>query len=143
MWFDSRVVMPTSCARAPSRARAVGVERLHVHRPIPTRAHDLRQALRIVLVGLVHLHLERGAGMPGVKANNVEPPAAQLVHEPGRHRPGLDADLGIPSRMPPDCQFNLPWVRGALATPQPAASLVYDAQRRQLLRHVQTNKPGH
>jgi len=33
-------------------ARPVGVERLHVHRPIPPRAHDLRQSLRVVLIGL-------------------------------------------------------------------------------------------
>ncbi len=44
--------------------------------------HDLRQALRIVLVGLIHLHLQRSASMPGVKANNVEPTCAQLMHKP-------------------------------------------------------------
>ena len=37
------------------------------------------------------------------------------------------------SRMPPHHPLNPCWVRGALATPQPAASLVHDADRRQLL----------
>jgi len=100
MWFDSRVVMPTSCARTPSSARPVDVERFHVHRPIRSGAHDLRQTLGVVLVGLVHLHPERGARVPGVEANNVEPPAAQLMHKPRLHRPGLDADPGVISRMP-------------------------------------------
>ena len=71
--------------------------------------------------------------MPGVKANNVEPPASQLVHEPGRHRAGLDANPGVLSRMPLYHTLDLPWVRGALTAPQPATSLVYDADRRQLL----------
>jgi len=128
---------------AEQGTRAVGVERLHVHRPIPTRPHDLRQPLRIVLVGLVHLHLEGGAGMPGVKADNVEPSTSQLVHKPGRHRAGLDANLGVLSRMPLYHTLDLPGVRGALAAPETAPCLVHDADRRQLLRHVQTNKSGH
>ncbi|CAN1724215.1 protein of unknown function [Hyphomicrobium sp. 1Nfss2.1] len=37
-------------------------QELDVHRPIPTRAHDLRQALGVVLIVLVQLHL---AARPG------------------------------------------------------------------------------
>jgi hypothetical protein len=48
----------------------VRVERLHVHWTIPARAHDLREALGIILVGLVDLHLRRRARMPGIEANN-------------------------------------------------------------------------
>jgi hypothetical protein len=41
-------------------------------RPIPSRAHDLRQSLGIIVIGLVDLHLERlriptkSAGYPEV-----------------------------------------------------------------------------
>ena len=61
---------------AKQGARLMSVERLHVHRSIPPRAHDLRQSFRVILIGLVHLHLERGAGMPCVKADDIEASAA-------------------------------------------------------------------
>ncbi len=111
--------------------------------PIPFRPHDLRQTLGVVLVDLVHLHLQRSAGMPGVKANNIEPSCAQFMHKPWRHGAGLNADPGVLSRMPPYRPLDLPWVLSALAAPQPASRLVDDADRRQLLRNVQTNKSGH
>ena len=63
--------------------------------PIPPRPHDLCQALGIVLVSLVHLHLERGARVPRLKAEDVEPSPSQLAHKPGRHRAGLDANPGV------------------------------------------------
>jgi hypothetical protein len=47
------------------------IERFHMHRPIPSRAHDLREPLGIVLISLIHLHLERGTGMPRIEANDV------------------------------------------------------------------------
>jgi hypothetical protein len=93
--------------------------------------------------GAVHTCSKRGTSVPHIKADDVELSTSQFVHKPERHGASLDADLGVFSRMPPDCPFNLPWVGGALAAPQPATSLVYDADRRQLLRHVQTNKSGH
>ena len=121
----------------------MGIERLHVHRPIPSRAHDLRQPLRIVLVGLVHLHFERSAGMPGVKAGDVEPSAVQFMHDPRRHGTSLQPHMRVISRTPPHRTLDLLWVGGTLTTPQPATGLVDDADRRQLLRNVQTNKSGH
>jgi hypothetical protein len=77
--------------------------------------------------------LQRGAGVPRIKAGDVEPACAQLMHQPRRHRPGLDADPGVLSRMPLYRTLDLPWIRGALATPQPATGLIDDADRRQLL----------
>jgi len=130
-----------SCAEQGTRP--MGVERLHVHGPIPARAHDLRQPLRVVLVGLVELHLERGACVPGVQAGDVEPSAAQFMHEPRRHRTGFQPDMRVVSRMPPHHPLDLLRVRGALATPHPAAGLVNHTDRRKLLRNVQTNEPGH
>ena len=121
----------------------MSIERLHVHGPIPSRAHDLRQPLRVVLVGFVHLHLERSAGVPRIEADDVEPAAAQLVHKPRRHRAGLDADPGLFSRVPLHRPLDLPGVRGTLAPPQPATGLIDHADRRQLLRNVQTNEAGH
>ena len=107
IWFDNRVVIPTSWTRAPSKARA----RWEPNDPVAaqtdtSRAHELRQSLRIVRVGLVDLHLERRPRMPGVKACDFEPPAAQFVHQPWRHGTGLDADtrilLGMPTYHPLD-----------------------------------------
>ena len=121
----------------------MGVKRLDMHRPIPTRAHDLRQSLRIILIGLVELHLECSPRMPGVKASDVEPAATQFVYQPWRHRTGFDADTGILSGMPTHRPLNLFRVRRALTPPQSATGIVNDADRRQLLRHVQTNVVGH
>ncbi len=71
-----------------------------MHRPIPPRARDLRQALRVVLVGLVHLHLERRAGVPRVETDAVEPLASQLVHKLWRHGAGPYANPGVLSHTP-------------------------------------------
>jgi hypothetical protein len=49
------------------------------------RLIDLRQALSVVLVGLVHLHLEREAGLPCVEAGDVETACAQFMHKLGHH----------------------------------------------------------
>jgi hypothetical protein len=76
----------------------MGIERLHMHGPIPSCAHDLRQPLGIVLIGLVHLHLERGTRVPCIKADDVEPPAAQFMHKPRCHRPGFNSNAGVISR---------------------------------------------
>jgi len=51
----------------------MGVERLHVLRSIPSCAHNLRESLRIVLIGLVHLHLERGAGSLASRQTTLSP----------------------------------------------------------------------
>src|SRR5438270_11675262 len=65
------------------------------------------------------------------------------MHKPRRHGPSFHADPGVLSRMLSYRTPDLPGVRGALAAPQPAADLVHDADRGQLLRNVQTNKPSH
>src|SRR5208283_5287995 len=77
-----------SCTK--QRTCPMGIERFHVHRPIPSRAHDLCEPLGIVSVGLVHLHLECGTGMSRIEANNVEPSLAQFMHKPRRHRAGFN-----------------------------------------------------
>ena len=63
-------------------AQSVGIERLYLHGSIPPLAHDLRQLLGVVPVGLVYLHLERGAGVPRIKTDDVEPSVAYLMHGP-------------------------------------------------------------
>jgi hypothetical protein len=45
--------------------------------------------------------------MPRVKARNVERSAAQLMHEPWRHRASFDPDAGVVSSMPPNSQLDL------------------------------------
>src|SRR5271157_4977335 len=121
----------------------MGIERFHVHRPIPSRAHDLREPLGIVPVGLVHLHLECGTGMSRIEANNVKPSLAQFMHKPRRHRAGFDPNAGIVSRMPSHRPLNLLRICMTLASPESATRIVNHADRSQLLRNVQTNKSGH
>src|SRR6202035_827341 len=121
----------------------MGIERLYMHRPIPSRAHDLRQSLSIVLIGLVDLHFERSSCMPRVKACDSETTTAQLMHQPWRHRTGLDTDAGILSAVPPYRTLDLFRIRGALSTPQSATGIVHDTDRRQFLRDVQTDIVGH
>src|SRR5262245_35623990 len=121
----------------------MGVERLDMHRPIPTGAHDLSQSLRIVLISLVDLHLESGPRMPGVEACDFEAAATQFVYQPWCHGAGFDADAGIVFGMPTHHSLDLFRIRRALTTPHSATGIVDDADRRQLLRHVQTNVVGH
>src|SRR4051812_42487153 len=111
----------------------MSVERLDVHRPVPSGAHDLRQTLGVILVGLVHLHLERGARVPGVETGDIEAARAQFMHEPWRHRPGLDPKLGILSRMPPYDARNLLRIGRTLAAPKPRPGLVNNTDPSQLL----------
>src|SRR5271166_2095210 len=125
------------------RTCPMGIERFHVHRPIPSRAHDLRQPLGIVPVGLVHLHLECGTGMSRIEADHVQPSLAQFMHKPRRHRAGFDPDAGIISRMPSHSPLNLLRICMTLASPESATRIVNHADRSQLLRNVQTNKSGH
>src|SRR5271166_1712254 len=130
-----------SCTK--QRTCPMGIERFHVHRPIPSRAHDLREPLGIVPVGLVHLHLECGTGMSRIEANNVKPSLAQFMHKPRRHRAGFDPNAGIVSRMPSHRPLNLLRICMTLASPESATRIVNHADRSQLLRNVQTNKSGH
>jgi hypothetical protein len=59
------------------------------------------------------LHLERSPHMPGVKARDVEPAAAQFVYQPWRHGTGSDANTGIHSGMPTYRSVDLFGVRRA------------------------------
>jgi hypothetical protein len=117
----------------------MGIERLYMHRPIPSRAHDLRQSLSIVLIGLIDLNFERSPRMPRVKVCDGKTTAAQLMHQPWRHRTGLDADAGILAAMPPDGPPGVFPDQGALAAPQSATGIIHDTDRRQFLRDVQTD----
>ena len=115
------------CSCAKQGTRPMRIERFHVHRPIPSRAHDLREPLGIVLIGLVHLHLERGARMPCIKADDIEASAAQLMHKPRRHRASLQPNTRLLSRMPSYGSLDLLRFRWALAPPQPETGLIDDA----------------
>jgi len=104
-----------------------------MNRPVPSRANDLSQSLRVVLIRLVDLHLEGGACVPGIETNDFEPEIAQFMHQPWRHRSGLDPYAGIVPRMPAGQNAYLFWNRGALTPPKSAAGIVDDANRRHLL----------
>src|SRR5689334_500284 len=65
------------------------------------------------------------------------------MNQPRRHRPSLDPNPSVASRMASHSSLDLLRVGVTLATPEPAACLVNDADRGEPLRHVQTNKPGH
>ena len=118
-------------------------ERLDVNGPVPASANDLSQSLRVVLIRLVDLHLEGAARMPGIETNDFEPEIAEFMHQPWRHRSGLDPYAGLVPRMPTDQNGDLFWNRGALTPPKSAAGIVDDANGRHLLRNVQSNKMTH
>jgi hypothetical protein len=80
-------------------------------------------AARLSRFRLVDLHLEGGACVPGIQTNDFEPEIAEFMHEPWRHRSGLDPYSSVTSRMPADQNADLFWNRGALAPPEYAASL--------------------
>ena len=62
--------------RAEKGTSSVGVERFNMRGPIPSCAHDLCEPLRIVLIGLIDLHLERGSRMPRIEASDIKCAAA-------------------------------------------------------------------
>src|ERR1700730_13269682 len=120
--------------------RAVAVERLDINRPVPA---DLSQSFRVVLIRLIDLHLEGGTCVPGIETNDFEPEIAEFVHEPWRHRSGLDPYAGVIPCVPTHETADLFRNRRALAPPYSAANIVDDANSRHLLRNVQSNKMGH
>ncbi len=85
--------------------------------PIPSGAHDLRQTFGVVLVGLVHLHLQRRTRMPGVETDDIKPAPTQRVHQPGRHRAGLQPYTSVSSRMTFDHPLELLRIGRALTAP--------------------------
>jgi hypothetical protein len=102
---------------AKKSTRAVAFERLDVNGPVPSRANDLSQSLRIVLIRLIDLHLKGSACMPGVETNDFEPEIAEFMHQPWGHRSGLDPYAGVAPRMPADQSIDLFWIWEALAPP--------------------------
>jgi hypothetical protein len=102
---------------AEKGAGAVAVERLDVNGPVPTGANDLSQALCVVLIRLVDLHLEGGTRMPGIKTHNFEAEIAEFMHEPWRHRSSFDSYVGVIPRIATHQSADLFWICGALAPP--------------------------
>jgi hypothetical protein len=119
---DQAVAGYSPCAQKSTRA--VAFERLDVNGPVPAGANDLSQSLGVVLIRLVDLHLEDAAPMPGIETNDFEPEIAEFMHQPWRHRSGLDPYAGVIPRMPADQNGDLFWNRGALTPPslRPALS---------------------
>jgi hypothetical protein len=71
------------------------IERLYMDRPIPSRAQNLRQPVSVVLIGFVEPHLQCSLHASGVQTLDIKANAAQPVHEPRRHRAGLDTDFDV------------------------------------------------
>jgi hypothetical protein len=84
---------------AKQRSGSMGVQGLHVHGLVPAGAHHLRQAFRVILIGLVEPHLQRGFDPPGVETFHLDARLPQAVNEPGHHRPGLDSSRRIGAGM--------------------------------------------
>src|SRR5580700_4140735 len=99
---------------AQKSTRTVAFERLDVNGPVPASANNLSQSLRVVLIRLVDLHLQGGTRMPGIETNDFEPEFAEFMHQPWRHRSGLDPYAGLVPRMQADQNGDLFWNRGAL-----------------------------
>src|SRR3954464_6729537 len=68
---------------------------------------------------------------------------AQSMDKPGRHRTGLNPNFRILTGMSEHPCRDRIGVRGAHAPPEPMPLLVHDADRRRLLRHVQSDIVRH
>lgn len=101
-----------------------------MHRPVPSRAHDLCEPLRIILIGLIDLHLERGSRMSRIEACDVKCATAQLMHKPQRHRASLEFDAGVVSNMPSHHPLYLFRIQSPLTAPNPSAASDTSAQKR-------------
>ena len=126
--------------RRPQPVRGVG---LHVHAPVPTQAQDLRQALGVVRVRLVRPQRQGRPGLAGVEADHLEPPAPELVHQPGRQRTSLQTDPRRTTGPGADHLLDRRRVGGAPAAPHPLPLAVEDAHRPRPLRDVETNEALH
>ena len=109
----------------------------------PSCGIGMSQSFRAVLIRLVDLHLEGGACVPSIETNDFEPESAKFMHEPWRHRSGLDPYAGIIRRMPAHQNADLFWICGALAPPQSPTGVVDDANSCYLLRNIQSSKVRH
>ncbi len=112
------------------------IQRLHVNRTIPASSYDLGKPLGIILIGLVDLHLERGARMSCIETNNIETAPSKFMHQPRRHGTGLDANMRIITRMAADRRFNSIGFGGANATPEAVAIYINNTNCRRLLGNV-------
>src|SRR3954452_13207651 len=65
------------------------------------------------------------------------------MDKPGRHRTGLNPNFCILTGMSEHLSRDWIGVRGAHAPPEPTPLLVHDADRRRLLRHVQSDIVRH
>jgi hypothetical protein len=104
-----------------------------MNRPVPPGANDLSQALRVVLIRLVDLHLEGGARMPGIETNDFEPEIAEFMRQPRRHRSSFDPYASVISCIPTHHSIDLFWNGRALAPPQPPTGIVDHADGGHLL----------
>jgi hypothetical protein len=124
-------------------AAPLAVERLDVNRPEPAGADDLSQPFRVVLIRLIDLHLESGAGVPSVETNDFKSESAEFMHEPWRRRASLDPNPEVIARMSTHHSSDLFRRGGALAPPQSATGVVDNANGCHFLRNVQTDEMGH
>lgn len=118
-------------------------ERLDGHLAVPAGAHELREAERVVLVGLVDLNGKSRLGMTRVHADDRHPEFAQRVPQPGRERSGLQADsYGIRCAATDDLGDRAR-ISAHLSAPDLATGFIDHADRGILLRHIQTNELRH
>ena len=97
-------------ARGQQRARLLRRQRLAVHRAEPPQPHQLRDAARVLAVGLHRHRLERVPHVPGLKQLHREPGLAHRRVQPLRQRTRLQADprhLDAKSAEPGDQRLRL------------------------------------
>lgn len=59
---------------------------LYLHLTVPTCSHDVSYPVVVVLIRLVHLHVQRSLSMEGIQADCRQPHVAEGVPEPGGER---------------------------------------------------------
>jgi hypothetical protein len=100
---------------------------------LPAGAHDMGYALGIVPFILVQLHAQSRFHMPGINTDHIEGTGAKLMHQPRRHRPRLQTDHGFFRALTLYRSCDRVRRGSALASPEPSALLIDNADRRRSL----------
>ena len=108
-----------------------------MNRPEPAGADVPSQPFRVVLIRLIDLHLESGAGKPSVETNNFKSESAEFMHQPWRHRANLDANAGVI----PACRRTIAAIRSGAVGHWPRHSLRPALSTQMAVIFCETSKP--
>ena len=99
----------------------------------------MRQAIGVVGIGLVDLHVERLVGVARVEADHRQAVCDELGVQPGGQGSGLDADAHGLGRALVEGRRNGAWLAAALAAPDPSTLFVEHVDFGLFHRNIETD----